>query len=323
LRESDLDPFTDVQVLPTPQILEQNIDMVHLMTSGSPRTEALSRTIIDQILIYCLYEQIQQSNQQPPKQATDTDKESHRSDQQSPKQATDTDKESHRFDQQSPKQTTDTEKDSSHMPPRTSDTDAEDPAVLELLHETCLSRVVTHKGETKRLYGFADYSIWYDSTKKGKEALATNLLIVEAKRRFYTDAALPQLASYMGIVHASRKDISKENCVVYGIASDGWTFRFCRIDNDGVFVSSDLLQWTRHKDRIYSIIRSLLQAAALSSPSTTPIKDPMRRKVVLASFGSPERTRRFDYGYGYGRFRIYEGDELENVEIVRFKPYWR
>ena len=224
------------------------------MTSGSPRTEALSRTIIDQILIYCLYEQIQQSNQQPPKQATDTDKESHRSDQQSPKQATDTDK------------------DSSHMPPRTSDTDTEDPAVLELLHETCLSRVVTHKGETKRLYGFADYSIWYDSTKKEKEALATNLLIVEAKRRFFTDAALPQLASYMGIVHASRKDMSKENCVVYGIASDGWTFRFCRIDNDGVFVSSNLLHWTRHKDRIYSIIRSLLQAAVLSSPSTTLIR---------------------------------------------------
>ena len=194
--------------------------------------------------------------------------------------------------------------------------------MLELLHETCLSRVVTHKGKTKRLYGFADYSIWYDITKKGKEALATNLLIVEAKRRFFTDAALPQLASYMGIVHASRRDMSKENCVVFGIASDGWTFRFCRIDNDGVFVSSDLLQWTRHKDRIYSITRSLLQAAAFSSPSTTPIKDPMRRKVVLASFGSLERTRRFDYGYGYGRFRIYEGDELENVEIVRLNPYY-
>ena len=186
------------------------------------------------------------------------------------------------------------------MPPRTSDTNAEreDPDELELLHETPLSRVVTHDRQTKRLYGFADYSVWHDSTKKGKETMSTNLLIVEAKRQYYTDAALPQLASYMGIVHASRKGESKENCIVYGAVSDGRNFRFCRIDNDGLFVHCDLLEWKRRKDQIYSIIRSLLRAAALSSPSTTPIKDPMRRKIVLASFGSPERTRRFDYGFG-------------------------
>jgi hypothetical protein len=144
--------------------------------------------------------------------------------------------------------------------------------------------------------------------------MATNLLIVEAKRQYYTDAALPQLASYMGIVHASRKAQSKENSIVYGAASDGSNFRFCRIDNNGVFNQSGLLEWRWHKDKIYSIIRSLLRAAALSSPSTMPIKDPLHRKIVLASFGSPEQTRRFDYDFGelrtYDESEIEEGDEI-------------
>jgi hypothetical protein len=68
--------------------------------------------------------------------------------------------------------------------------------MLELQHETPISRHVTHNGETKLLSGFAGYSIWYDSAKKN--TLATNQLIIEAKRRFATDLALPQLVAYMG-----------------------------------------------------------------------------------------------------------------------------
>jgi hypothetical protein len=177
-----------------------------------------------------------------------------------------------------------------------------------------LSKLVTYKGETKLLSGFADYSVWYASARK--ETLATNLLIIEAKRRYGTDNALPQLASYMGIVHATRKEESKENCVVYGASSDGIAFRFCRINNDGVFAYSDLLDWRRHKCQIYSIMRSLLGAAALLSPSTTLIKDSMRRKMVLALFGSPERSQKFDYGLG--RLEVFYEDE-EDCEIVDLK----
>lgn len=174
-----------------------------------------------------------------------------------------------------------------------------------------LSRLVTHEGETKLLCGFADYSVWYDSSKK--KTLATNLLIVEAKRRYGTDTALPQLASYMGIIHTTRKEESKENCVVYGASSDGIAFRFCRIGNDGVFVQSDLLEWPRHKGQIYAIMRSLIRAAALSSPSTTPIKDPMQRKLILESFRSPERAEKFDYSLG--SLEVFYEDE-EDCEIV-------
>ncbi len=271
-----MDPFGDIHCFPIPRYLEDNIARIHSVTNGGTylNNEAFSRTILDQILICSLYEEGQRLHQQP-KHAKDED--------------------------------------SSHAPPQKSHTSTEEePAKLGLLHEMPLSKVVSYKGETKLLSGYADYSVWYDSA--AKNTLATNLLIVEAKRQYYTDVALPQLAGYMGIVHTARKEKFKQNCVVYGVVSDGRTFRFCRIDNNGAFAQSNLLDWERHNDQIYSIVRSLLRAAALSSPSTTPIKDPMRRKIVLASCGSPERTRRFDYGFG--QLHVYYEDEVEDAEIV-------
>lgn len=37
----------------------------------------------------------------------------------------------------------------------------------------------------------------------------------------------------MGVMHAYRKDERKQNSIIYGAASDGLAFRFCRIDNQG------------------------------------------------------------------------------------------
>jgi hypothetical protein len=94
-------------------------------------------------------------------------------------------------------------------------------------------------------------------------------------------------------------------------------FRFCRINNDGVFVKSKLLEWNAgDKGKIYSIIRLLLRAAALSSPSTTPIKDPMQRELVLASFGSPQRSQKFDYGLSGIQILEEDDEDDEEGEII-------
>ena len=313
MREGKVIPFTDTPILPTPQYLQESIARIEAVTSNgqSSGNEALARMRLDQILICALYELAKQSEQQPSKQTTVSaaDKDSshtplasatNKDSPHKPPGASAANQEDQRSDQQSPKRATNTE--------------GEDPALLELLHETPLSRIVTHRGRTKRLCGFADYSIWYDRSREGRATMATNLLIVEAKRQWYTDAALPQLASYMGIVHTARKEKSKQNCIVYGITSDGRSFRFCRIDNDGVFTRSPLLEWECDQDKIYTIIRSLLRAAALSSPSTTPIKDPTRRRIVLASFGSPQRAERFDYGVG--PLNVHDLDDFDDAEVV-------
>ncbi|MCJ1471643.1 hypothetical protein MMC13_000283 [Lambiella insularis] len=187
----------------------------------------------------------------------------------------------------------------------------EDPAVLELQHETQFQRQVAYRGETRLLSGYADYTVWYESPKKSN--LATNLIIIEAKKMNSTDTCLGQLTSYMGLVHANRKDEQKQNSIIYGAASDGLSFRFCRIDNEGNWSKSRLMEWeTEDKARIYSVFRSLIRIAALSSPSTSPIKDPQQREKILVSFGSPERTRRFDYNLS--KLKIVEEDD--ETEIV-------
>ena len=118
----------------------------------------------------------------------------------------------------------------------------------------------------------------------------------------------------MGVVHACRKDEQKQNSVIYGAASDGLSFRFCRIDNEGNWSQSRLLEWDDgDKGSIYSVFRSLIRIAALSSPSTSPIKNPQQREKVLASFCSPQRTRKFDIDLSAFEF-LEEDDETEIID---------
>lgn len=181
----------------------------------------------------------------------------------------------------------------------------EDAAKLMLMYETHFESLVTHRGEKKLLSGFADYSIWYDSAIDQK-LLATNLLIIKAKKYGTTTLALPQLAAYMGVIHTTRKADRKYNAVVYGVALDAEYFIFCRINNDGIFMRSRMFEWGWQAQEIYSIFRSLLRAAALSSPSTTLIKDPLRRRIVLE----------YDKFHDERRSEKFEDDELEDYEEV-------
>lgn len=152
-----------------------------------------------------------------------------------------------------------------------------DPAVLELQHETHFQRQVLYDGEIRLLSGYADYTVWYEPQRKSN--LSTNLIVIEAKKINFTDTCLGQLTAYMGIAHAYKKDEQEQNSVIYGVASDGFSFRFCRIDNEGNWSQSRLLEWKMgDKDRIYSVFRSLIKIAALSSPSTSPIENVQRRR---------------------------------------------
>ena len=187
----------------------------------------------------------------------------------------------------------------------------EDPAVLELQHGTQFQRQVAYRGESRLLSGYADYTVWYESQKISN--LATNLIIIEAKKKNSTDTCLGQLTAYMGVVYANRKDEQKQNSIIYGAASDGLSFRFCRIDNKANWSQSRLWEWGMgDQSRIYSVFRSLIRIAALLSPSTSPIENPQQRQKVLASFGSPERTRRFHYDLSALKL-LEEDDETEIV----------
>lgn len=137
-------------------------------------------------------------------------------------------------------------------------------------------------------------------------------VIVEAKVQYCSDAELAELVAYMVVMHTTRKENSNQDYVIYGMVSDRNLFRFCRIDNDSIFTQSKPLEWRTkaHREEIYSILRSVIRTAAISCPSTTPVKDHMQRKLVLSAFGSPNHSNLFDFESSKDNFFvIYEEDE--------------
>ncbi|KAL9102239.1 MAG: hypothetical protein Q9163_002599 [Psora crenata] len=165
-----------------------------------------------------------------------------------------------------------------------------DPTALEMHHKMLFQRQVTYKRKTRLLSGYADCTVWYQSPKGYN--LATNLIIVDAKKTHFTDSCLSQLVAYMGVVYTLRKDQNEQNPIVYGVASDGFTFRFCRIDNKGNWSQSRLLEWEiGDEGKIYSVFRALISIAASLLPSTSPINDPQQRGKA---FSNPEHARRFE-----------------------------
>ncbi|KAL8809386.1 MAG: hypothetical protein Q9200_003453 [Gallowayella weberi] len=189
-----------------------------------------------------------------------------------------------------------------------------DTAHLELQHEVHVSKKVTHHREPRMLTGLCDYAIFYES--RSKSALATNVLIIEAKKPRTTDTCLGQLVAYMGVVHTSRKEEARANRTVFGVASDGLSFRFVRIDNESRLSQSTMLEWRHHSAQIYSIFRKLIRLAALQSPSSLPIKNRKQREKVVASFGSPERAKTFDYNLRALSLRE-EDDDFEIVPLPK------
>ena len=177
---------------------------------------------------------------------------------------------------------------------------------MELVRKTFLQRPVAFNGEPRLLSGHADYMVWYETQRK--QILYTNLIIIEAKKRDHTDTCLGQLTAYMGIKHATRKESRKENSTIHGLASDGFSYRFCRKDNNDNWSRSGLLEWEDGAPAtIYSIFRLIVRIAALSSPSTSPIKNAQQKAKILGAFGSPQRSQKFDFDLS--RLQLLEEDD--------------
>lgn len=240
--------------MPIPSYIEDNIARINSVTKEgtSENYKALGRLILDQIIISNIYEESSKETMGPQEDQDLRTRISHLS---------------------------------------VSMTGApEDLAKLELSHKTPLSKAVIYKREKRLLSGLADYSLSYKGSNS--KTLDTNFVIVQAKHQYCPDLGMPELAAYMGIIHTTRKEDSKHDCVVFGMVSDGIVFRFCQTDNEGIFAEGKPLDWSckDHPEEIYSNLRSIIRKTALSCPSSTPIEDPMNWELVLSAFGSPNRS---------------------------------
>ncbi|PGG97367.1 hypothetical protein AJ79_09240 [Helicocarpus griseus UAMH5409] len=177
----------------------------------------------------------------------------------------------------------------------------EPPKPLSLKYETELSFQVTDHGTKKLLVGKADYSLWYDAT----ETMGANLVVVEAKAKFYAGSAVPQLIAYMGIVHRIRKLNRKQNSAVYGIASDSLEFRFYFINNESKLHKSRVYFWETDATDIVSFIRLIVRAAVNQSPTTTPYSGEKKNSQLSALAATGGGSSSFDLVVLEGDFEIF------------------
>ncbi|KAE8422729.1 hypothetical protein BDV36DRAFT_290901 [Aspergillus pseudocaelatus] len=78
----------------------------------------------------------------------------------------------------------------------------------------------------KRVQGLADYTLFYDDPSKN----ASNLLVIEAKRRDEFNRGPAELLAYMAMVVNARLIAGDgENAGVFGLLSDGYTFHFYQL----------------------------------------------------------------------------------------------
>lgn len=187
-----------------------------------------------------------------------------------------------------------------------------------LFFETELKQTVTFKGKPHVLSGLADYSLGYRNDDTG----SGNLIVVEAKRKDDMRKVYGQLLCYMGMIHQARKAESKNSAVIFGVATDGFEYRFWRVDHQSNVSSSPVYIWHMNTQRkhIYTIFRAIVRAAILSSPVTSPSK----RTDVVERFQTPCHSK-FDFGAVAEWEEMFkpEGDsEVELVEISSRLPFY-
>ena len=151
-------------------------------------------------------------------------------------------------------------------------------ATINMKTESDLSVTVEHPVSSDRVCfsGRVDYTWGYSYPGDPKDYF---LVAVEAKKRSQFSTAESQLLTYLAILHEKRKRAEKKNSLVQGFYSDGSRFAFLAIKDDGTIEASRIYQALNidDRDKIFSFITTILDAAVRSSPTVTPVKDPEQR----------------------------------------------
>jgi len=99
------------------------------------------------------------------------------------------------------------------------------------------------------------------------------LIAVEAKQADNFESALPQLIVYLACLRQGREVRGRRDCSVYGVTSDGYSFRFVTITHEGVVKVSRTfsISWG-DLQRIKGCITYILRTTMERSPTVTPEK---------------------------------------------------
>ncbi|KAJ6152247.1 hypothetical protein N7497_006566 [Penicillium chrysogenum] len=107
-----------------------------------------------------------------------------------------------------------------------------------------------------------DYGLWYGDN----EAVCLNVLVVEAKKTDL-EGGVAQALGYMGCIHRQRKKLTKRDCTVYGMASNGVGFSFLKISHDSKWSGYMVGEHPPKFELPLGILVYMLRQAAIMSPT--------------------------------------------------------
>ena len=133
-----------------------------------------------------------------------------------------------------------------------------------------------------KITGKADWALSHD--RRADSGAGSALLAVEAKSMLTIGQAEAQLLTYLATMRALRRQKFKKNDFVQGFYADGSLFRFMAIDYDGTVLASKFYERGYDLLHIFNWTRTMIEAAARSSPSTSPAKPGVERDTEIENF---------------------------------------
>jgi len=99
------------------------------------------------------------------------------------------------------------------------------------------------------------------------------LIAVKAKPTDNLESAIPQLIVYLACLRQGRGARKRRDCSVYGVTSDGFSFRFVTITHEGVVKVSRTFSIARgDMQTVKGCIMHILQTTMERIPTVTPEK---------------------------------------------------
>ncbi|KAJ5347191.1 uncharacterized protein N7506_000444 [Penicillium brevicompactum] len=104
--------------------------------------------------------------------------------------------------------------------------------------------------------------------------MALNVMVAQDERFGESDKGIAEVLGYLAnlvkaFVYHHRKNAKKENCPLYGIATDSTTFHFVRLDNDSTYVTTTLDSRVDLEKTFGLLVHVLKEASAVSSTQPT------------------------------------------------------
>jgi hypothetical protein len=167
------------------------------------------------------------------------------------------------------------------------------PLPIKVFPEMSLSVRVEKGGQEWSVSGIADWAIGYGD--RGALEDGAVLLAIKAKRVENLSDAEAQLLTYLATIRQLRIQANKKNVMTQGFFSDGDSYRFICIRNNGTVMKSRQydVYYSPDLKSVFNFLLGMLITATESSPNTSPTKPGLEQDEEIKNFNRDVFVRVF------------------------------